>query len=92
MEKLAIFGGEPVRETPIYYGRQFIDDDDVAAVVETLKSDLITCGPKVEELEQKLCELTEAKYERNFSILLPGIPVYCWSLPAQLLYRLGDRH
>ena len=62
MEKLAIFGGEPVRETPIYYGKQFIDDDDVAAVVETLKSDLITCGPKVEELEQKLCELTEAKY------------------------------
>ena len=62
MEKLAIFGGEPVRETPIYYGRQFIDDDDVAAVVETLKSDLITCGPKVEELEQKLCEFTEAKY------------------------------
>ena len=62
MEKLAIFGGTPVRETPIYYGKQFIDDDDVAAVVETLKSDLITCGPKVEELEQKLCELTEAKY------------------------------
>lgn len=62
MEKLAIFGGSPVRETPIYYGRQFIDDDDVAAVVETLKSDLITCGPKVEELEQKLCELTKAKY------------------------------
>lgn len=62
MEKLAIFGGTPVRETPIYYGRQFIDQDDVDAVVATLKSDLITCGPRVEELEQKLCEITEAKY------------------------------
>lgn len=62
MEQLAIFGGTPVRETPIYYGRQFIDDDDVAAVVQTLKSDLITCGPRVEELERKLCEVTEAKY------------------------------
>ena len=62
MEKLAIFGGTPVRETPIYYGRQFIDQDDIEAVVNTLKSDLITCGPKVEELEQKLCEITEAKY------------------------------
>lgn len=62
MEQLAIFGGTPVRETPIYYGRQFIDQDDVDAVVETLKSDLITCGPKVEELERKLCEITEAKY------------------------------
>ena len=62
MEQLAIMGGSPVRTTPISYGKQYIDDDDVAAVVETLKSDLITCGPKVEELEQKLCELTEAKY------------------------------
>lgn len=62
MEQLAIFGGTPVRETPIYYGRQFIDTDDIEAVVTTLKSDLITCGPKVEELEQKLCEITEAKY------------------------------
>ena len=62
MEKLAIFGGEPVRETPIHYGKQFIDDDDVAAVTETLKSELITCGPKVEELERKLCEITKAKY------------------------------
>lgn len=62
MEELAIFGGTPVRENPIYYGRQFIDDDDVNAVVETLKSDLITCGPKVAELEAKLCEITEAKY------------------------------
>ena len=62
MDNLAIFGGTPVRDNTIYYGRQFIDQDDIEAVVETLKSDLITCGPKVEELEAKLCEVTEAKY------------------------------
>lgn len=62
MEKLAIFGGTPVRETAIYYGRQCIEQDDVDAVVKTLLSDLITCGPKVEELERKLCEITGAKY------------------------------
>jgi UDP-4-amino-4,6-dideoxy-N-acetyl-beta-L-altrosamine transaminase len=62
MEKLAIFGGTPVRDNMLYYGRQFIDQDDIEAVVETLKSDLITCGPRVEELEKKLCEVTEAKY------------------------------
>ena len=62
MENLAIFGGAPVRENPIFYGRQFIDQDDINAVVETLKGNLITCGPKVEELEKKLCEVTEAKY------------------------------
>ena len=62
MEKLAIFGGTPVRETAIYYGRQCIEQDDVDAVAKTLLSDLITCGPKVEELERKLCEVTGAKY------------------------------
>lgn len=62
MEQLAIFGGAPVREDPIFYGRQCIEDDDVAAVVETLKSDLITCGPKVSALEKLLCEITGAKY------------------------------
>ena len=62
MENLAIFGGTPVRDNMLYYGRQFIDQDDIEAVVATLKSDLITCGPKVEELEKKLCEVTEAKY------------------------------
>ena len=58
----AIEGGAPVRSTPIYYGHQYIDDDDVKAVVETLKSDYLTCGPKITELENKLCEITGAKY------------------------------
>ncbi len=62
MEKLAIFGGRPVREAPIYYGRQCIEQDDINAVVETLKSDSLTCGPKIADLEKKLCELTGAKY------------------------------
>lgn len=62
MEELAIFGGKPVREAKIYYGRQCIEQDDIDAVVETLKGDLITCGPKVEALERKLCDVTGAKY------------------------------
>ena len=62
MEQLAIFGGTPVRTEPIYYGRQYIDEQDVTAVETVLRSDLVTCGPKVEELERKLCEVTGAKY------------------------------
>ena len=31
-------------------------------MVEVLHSDYLTCGPKITELEQKLCELTGAKY------------------------------
>ena len=62
MEKLAIFGGTPVRDTTIYYGRQYIDEKDVEVVAQTLKSNLITCGPKVAELEKMLCQITGAKY------------------------------
>ena len=61
MEQLAIMGGSPVRSTPISYGRHYIDDDDIAAVAATLRETL-TCGPKIDELEQKLCEITGAKY------------------------------
>ena len=46
----------------LYYGKQTIEDDDIKAVVDTLKSPLITCGPRVDELEEKLCEYTGAKY------------------------------
>ncbi len=35
---------------------------DIQAVVEVLKSDTITCGPKITELEEKLCRITGAKY------------------------------
>lgn len=62
METLAKFGGTPVRSTPLNYGHQYIDDDDIQAVVDVLKSDYLTCGPKISELEQKLCQVTGAKY------------------------------
>lgn len=62
MEKPAIEGGRPVRETPIFYGHQYIDEADIQAVTEVLRSDFLTCGPKIGELEKKLCALTGAKY------------------------------
>ena len=52
MEELAIFGGKPVRENKIFYGRQYIDQADVDAVAAVMTSDYITCGPKVKELEE----------------------------------------
>ncbi len=62
MERLAINGGYPVRGGKIYYGRQWIDETDIEAVVETLRSDYITCGPKVDELERELEVYTGANY------------------------------
>lgn len=62
MDKPAICGGKPVRDKKIFYGHQYIDEDDIQAVVEVLKSDYLTCGPKIKELEERLCEVTGAKY------------------------------
>ena len=62
MEKLAIKGGYPVRSSKIYYGRQWINEDDIKEVADVLRSDFITCGPKVDELERTLEEYTGAKH------------------------------
>ena len=62
MERLAIKGGIPVRSGKIYYGRQWIDETDIQAVATVLRSDFITCGSRVDELEQSLCNYTSAKY------------------------------
>lgn len=62
MEKLAIFGGTPVRSKKIFYGRQWVDEADIEAVSEVLKSDYLTCGPQVTNMEKALCDYTGAKY------------------------------
>jgi len=62
MEKLAIDGGEPVRKSKIFYGKQWIGEDDVQAVADVLRGDYVTCGPYVAELERKLEDYTGAKH------------------------------
>lgn len=61
-EVLAINGGTPVRTKKLYYGHQYIDDKDIAAVVNVLKGDYLTCGPKVTEMEKVLANYVGAKY------------------------------
>jgi UDP-4-amino-4,6-dideoxy-N-acetyl-beta-L-altrosamine transaminase len=53
--------------TPIPYGRQLLDDDDVAAVVAALRSDWLTCGPRIEEFEAALCAHTGATHAVAFA-------------------------
>lgn len=62
MEQLAIEGGQPVREEAIRYGRQWLDEADMAAVHEVLQSSFLTGGPHVERLEKRLAGYTGAKY------------------------------
>ncbi|AWW32221.1 UDP-4-amino-4,6-dideoxy-N-acetyl-beta-L-altrosamine transaminase [Echinicola strongylocentroti] len=46
----------------IPYGKQFITDEDIQAVVGTLKSDFLTQGPKIVEFEKAFAKYVEAKY------------------------------
>jgi perosamine synthetase len=46
----------------IPYGKQTIDDDDIRAVVEVLRSDWLTTGPKVPEFEKAVADFVGAKY------------------------------
>jgi UDP-4-amino-4,6-dideoxy-N-acetyl-beta-L-altrosamine transaminase len=51
----------------IPYGHQCIDKDDIQAVLEVLRSDFLTQGPKVREFEEALAEYCGAKYAVSFS-------------------------
>lgn len=52
MHDLAINGGKPVRDVNLPYGRHFLDENDIEAVVKVLRSDWLTTGPKVNEFEE----------------------------------------
>ena len=64
---LAIHGGPPVRSTLLPYGHQAIDENDIQAVVETLRSDWLTTGPKVVEFEEAFASRVGAKHAVSFS-------------------------
>lgn len=67
LETLAIHGGTPVREKLLPYGRQSLDDDDIQAVVDVLKSDWLTTGPKIGEFEDAFAEWVGARFAVSFS-------------------------
>ncbi|MGD0652953.1 MAG: UDP-4-amino-4,6-dideoxy-N-acetyl-beta-L-altrosamine transaminase [Thermoguttaceae bacterium] len=60
-ERLAIDGGTPVRKKLLPYGRQSIDEHEIAAVAEVLRSDWLTTGPKVAEFERAVAAVAGAK-------------------------------
>ena len=66
-EALAIDGGTPVRKTLLPYGRQSIGEDDIQAVVDVLRSDWLTTGPKVAEFEEAFAAQVSAKHAVSFS-------------------------
>jgi len=61
MDRLAIEGGKPVRNKLLPYGHQWIGEADVQAVIEVLRSDWLTTGPKVGGFERAFADFVGAK-------------------------------
>jgi len=55
-DTLAIDGGEAVREETLAYGGQTVEEDDIEAVVEVLRSDWLTTGPAVDSFEETFAD------------------------------------
>ena len=81
-EKLAINGGVPVRDKDhkIFYGKQWIDEADVKAVTDVLVSPYLTCGPKIDELEKRLSEVTGAPYVTLVSNGTAALHIACMAI------------
>ena len=66
-QTLALHGGLPVRSTLLPYGRQWVEESDIQSVVEVLRSDWLTTGPKVGEFEEAFAARVHARYAVSFS-------------------------
>ena len=64
---LGINGGSPARKKFLPYGHQWIDEDDIKAVADVLRSDWITQGQKVTEFEELVAAYCNVKYAVAFS-------------------------
>lgn len=67
---------------PLPYGRQVIDDDDVAAVIAVLKSDFLTTGPEVPALEAAFAEAVGARHAIACSSGTAGLHLVAMALDA----------
>ena len=59
---LAIDGGTPVRDTLLSFSPPVIGDEEIASVIETLRSGWLTSGPRARELEQRFAAYVGAPH------------------------------
>ncbi|MFG6118361.1 UDP-4-amino-4,6-dideoxy-N-acetyl-beta-L-altrosamine transaminase [Thalassobacillus sp. B23F22_16] len=77
--KLALYGGRPVRDSYLAYGGQWIDDQDIEAVIRILKSDWLTTGPAVSNFEEAMADYVGAKYAVAFSSGTAALHASCFA-------------
>jgi len=73
----------------IPYGRQDISDEDIAAVVEVLRSDFLTQGPAVPAFERRIADYAGASHAVAFNSATSALHIACLALglgPGDLLW------
>lgn len=61
-EKLALYGGNPIRSERIFYGKHAVTQEDIEAVCNVLKGNYLTQGPAIAEFEKEFAIFTNANY------------------------------
>jgi dTDP-4-amino-4,6-dideoxygalactose transaminase len=64
------------------YGRQHIDEDDIQAVLQVLRSDFLTTGPAVDEFEARLADAVDAPFAVVCSSGTAALHLACLALEA----------
>lgn len=70
-------------KTMIPYGKQDLNDDDISAVIEVLKSDFLTQGPKVPEFEQGIASYCQAKFATASNSATSALHIACLALDVK---------
>lgn len=73
----------------IPYSTQYIDDDDINAVISTLKSDFLTQGSKVSEFERRIADFVGVKYAVSFNSATSALNIAYKIIKHDLLSK-GD--
>lgn len=58
---------KPVRSTLLPYGQQWLDEQDIEAVIKVLRGDFITQGPAIEAFEAKVAKYVGTKFAVAFT-------------------------
>lgn len=72
-QSLAIEGGAPVRERMLPFGPPCFGDEEIAEIVDTLKSGWISTGPKTKQFEQEFAAYVGAKYAVGLNSCTAGL-------------------
>ena len=83
IESLKYFKNRKTGRKMIPYGRQTIEEDDIQAVVDVLRSDYLTTGPKIAEFEKMVADYVGAKYAVAISNGTSALHAACFAAGIQ---------